>query len=677
MFVSRKPYHLHGKIMETTPNELLAHILTFLHPIDDHLAFLSLVCKRWKAVIEETPCLWKCIHITRVYPFGTTENAKQRNVLRICLSKFGRYVNCLRDHAIAKTFTDPSLRDLLVGLTSLICLDVPLLEWDAIFLKRLQCAKTLEELNLTQYLHSEPAESMPPRLLQQPETLQRSFVTPQHLQIIRHGFPQLKTLKLALDSVALPPSALISFLNRVNLTNLKLFGFGLSHTLSPRIIHNRDMCLKMISSSQRLAALVTRLELRTCPLCFTSDHLRVMLRLMKSLRHLFVGSGMIHRDSKSLLSIESESLLTLGLDGLSTLRMQCLRCNTPELKEFYLTNCIVLTAAFVYSKNLEVMYIRNLSKFYNLKTSSTHLLYLEIAACPMMPVSTLRNFLREHQTIKKLSIIGELTGLTLYGSMCPHLRALNVLLYRVSKLSTIKVDCPSLETFACDVYERGPQFIDDFSGSIPYERSTCSIFINSRKLERVSIHLPNATAISVKCEEIKYLSIVMRETASERKAPLDFQVFAESLSFVRTTNCKFSRYHLRSRHIQNIIVQLCEIESNNEGIPGLDIRTKFIDNLALENCHDIECAELFVQTDKAARHVSFTGCSNLRTVVMSSVVKYPPKIFITKCRNLESIFLPFGNQLSLSNVEVTGWSPIFNIPRQPESCRKVFSLAEN
>ena len=448
-----------------------------------------------------------------------------------------------------------------------------------------------------------------------------------------------------------------------------------SHTLAtsayysqPRHVFKND-CFFTATRFYRDAFRVENL-----PAVFTSDHLRVMLKLMKSLRHLFVGAGMVHRDRKSLLSIESASLLTLGLDGLSTLRMQCLRCNTPNLKEFQLANCLDLTAAFVYSKSLESMCLRNLSSFHNLKSTSTRLSHVELVACPAMPITTLRIFLREHQTIKRLSIIGELTGLTLYGCMCPHLKVLNILLCQVPRLGSIKIDCPTLEYFLCDVYRRGPVIADEFTG-LPHDRSTCSIFIRSRKLERVSINLPNATAIGVKCDELKHLSVTMGETASDRKAPLDFEVIADAVSFIRTTNCKFSRYHLQSTRIGKIAVQLCEMESK-ESIPRLDIHTRAVDKLVFDNCHRLECAELRVKPNRTARHVLFSECNNLQNIVMSRAVKCPPEISIAKCRNLQSILVSSGRQIDFSTVKVTG-CPSLNIPRPQQNCKEELLVGED
>lgn len=250
--------------MDALPNELLAYILAFLHPVYDQLSRLSIVCKRWRDVIENTASLWKCIHFTPSFPQHLSPTKRDRRKLRHCLLKFGNFVTCLRDDT--KTFTDPTFQGLLCRLKNLTRLDVPLLECDLQFLQTLQCANVLEELNLTKATRDDLTEFKWP--LQSTDSLEKGFVSPQHLQMLLLRFPHLKVLKVALDSIASPPPTFIAFLQKVNLRELELTGFSLRSALPPQIIHNRDMCLKTIASSQRLAAIVTRLELKTCPLFF-------------------------------------------------------------------------------------------------------------------------------------------------------------------------------------------------------------------------------------------------------------------------------------------------------------------------------------------------------------------------------------------------------------------------
>ena len=60
----------------------------------------------------------------------------------------------------------------------------------------------------------------------------------------------------------------------------------------------------------------------------------------------------------------------------------------------------------------------------------------------------------------------------------------------------------------------------------------------SREPESLSafpVNWPNATAIAMKCDELKHLSVTMGETASDSKAALDFEVIAGS-SALRTVS---------------------------------------------------------------------------------------------------------------------------------------------
>lgn len=339
--------------------------------------------------------------------------------------------------------------------------------------------------------------------------------------------------------------------------------------------------------------------------------------------------------------------------------MQCLRCNTPVLKEFQLINCLDLTAAFVFSNSLESMCLRNLANIHNLKSTSTRLNHLEFVGCHSMPTTTLRNFLKRHQTISKLSIVGELTGLTLFGAMCPNLKVLNILLCQALKLRSIKIDCPALEHFHCDVHTEPEAF--------PNERSTCTVFVRSKKLEHVSIHLPNATAIAVKCEELGYLSIKMSEAGSDNKAALDFEVISGKITMVATTNCKFSRYYLQSRFIGRLTLESCDMESDGETIPRLEVHTKAIDSLRLVNCHHLQCAELRIRQERLEQ-VSFEECNNLRNIVMSRAVKHTPEMEMVKCRSLESIFLSSGKCIDVSALNVACSNSCLNVPRLPSRC---------
>lgn len=203
--------------------------------------------------------------------------------------------------------------------------------------------------------------------------------------------------------------------------------------------------------------------------------------------------------------------------------------------------------------------------------------------------------------------------------------------------------------------------------AFPNERCTCTVFIRSQKLEHVSIHLPNATAIAVKCEELGYLSVKMSEAGSDNKAALDFEVISGKITMVATTNCKFSRYYLQSRFIGRLTLESCDMESDGETIPRLEVHTKAIDSLRLVNCHHLQCAELRIRQERLEQ-VSFEECNNLRNIVMSRAVKHTPEMEMVKCRSLESIFLSSGKCIDVSALNIACSNSCLNVPRLPPRC---------
>lgn len=67
----------------------------------------------------------------------------------------------------------------------------------------------------------------------------------------------------------------------------------------------------------------------------------------------------------------------------------------------------------------------------------------------------------------------------------------------------------------------------------------CVIFIWSWKFECVLINLFNVIVIVVKCEELKYLSVMMGEILNDSKVVLDFEVIVGIILFICIMNCKF------------------------------------------------------------------------------------------------------------------------------------------
>ena len=150
---------------------------------------------------------------------------------------------------------------------------------------------------------------------------------------------------------------------------------------------------------------------------------------------------------------------------------------------------------------------------------------------------------------------------------------------------------------------------------------------------------------------------------------MEFEVIADNINCLHTTNCKFSRYHLQATDIGTVTLRQCEIYSDGS-TPRLIVHTKSISKLILDNCHNMEFAELRVKPKKAARHVYFYDCSRLRNIAITRAGKTLPKISIVNCKNLQGV--ASGRQDDFSNVFITD-CPLFNIPKQNKTLKTTAS----
>ena len=156
------------------------------------------------------------------------------------------------------------------------------------------------------------------------------------------------------------------------------------------------------------------------------------------------------------------------------------------------------------------------------------------------------------------------------------------------------------------------------------------------------------------------MNVTIGEEAGCLKEPMEFEVIADNINCLHTTNCKFSRYHLQATDIGTVTLRHCEIYSD-ESIPRLIVHTKSIIKLTLDNCHNMEFADLRVKPKKAARHVYIYDCDRLRNIAITRTGKSLPKISIVKCKNLQSV--ASGKQDDFSNVFITD-CPLFNISKR-------------
>lgn len=52
-----------GKSIDDLPNEILARIFWYIHPIKDTLPILAFVCRKWREILSNNSSLWRVIHV--------------------------------------------------------------------------------------------------------------------------------------------------------------------------------------------------------------------------------------------------------------------------------------------------------------------------------------------------------------------------------------------------------------------------------------------------------------------------------------------------------------------------------------------------------------------------------------------------------------------------------------
>ena len=108
--------------MDIVPDEIIAQILSYLHPIYEDLAGYSIICRRWERIIQNTGLLWRHIHLHDDRDARETLEDEYARVLQNCLKTYRQFIQCVRaeDQSL---FIRPELRRLLLTLPNLTRLD--------------------------------------------------------------------------------------------------------------------------------------------------------------------------------------------------------------------------------------------------------------------------------------------------------------------------------------------------------------------------------------------------------------------------------------------------------------------------------------------------------------------------------------------------------------------------
>lgn len=578
--------------MENFPVELLTHIFGFLHPVYDRLPRLSVVCHQWKDIIQTTSCLWEHIHLK---PHQLAE--KEKNIVFRCLREYEAFIKCLRVASLDTVFGYDFwffVRHVTLKMTNLACLDIPTFPWNLGQFTTFRSAENLKELNLYGFWDLSDIQWT------QNYTQPVSLINQGHLQLVRARWTKLEVLKLSINMLRLTDNALMECLNALNLKELQISAYNSSEANIP-MNRNSIKLLKCLLSSNYIS-IITKLDLRY--ISIGHKELRLLLKLLQSLRYLKLCFLDIHRCMTGYQYLDSKSLQYFELDNLPAKNIVRLKCSMPRLRYLMVNGCSNLKSLQVVSSKLEQLCLNFLANLRSLHVTSMTLKRFEVASCESLISKTIDKVLQFNRRIEHCTIRGRLVNVQVSQlEISAALTELCLWITDFSKVQSIQVHCPTLRSFMCNYHSPD----GEFTSSI---HSECCIDIRCNVLLDAYISLPEVKSIDMKCTTIQHLLLNVGQQKFDMPCHV-MRVSAEKrIHTVCANKCIFTRVEFTADEIDNLDFNKCRIDG------GLKLEGNCIDLISMRNVVVSQENIDFIARCNEIRKLLLRECDTLCTVTI-------------------------------------------------------------
>ena len=579
--------------MELLPIELVTQIFGFLHPVYDKLARFSVVCHQWKEIIQTTNSLWEHIHLR---PRQLTE--KEKNIVLRCLREYDDFIKCLRVASLDIVFGGDFwffVHRVTLEMTNLACIDIPTFPWNLEQFVTFKSAEKLKELNI--YGFWDLSNTQWTQNFRQPVSL----ISPGHLQIVKERCIKLKVLKLSINMLRVPEKALMDFVNALDLKELQISAYN-SREANISMNRNSVRLLRCLLLSKYVSK-ITKLDLRYVSI--GHKELRLLLKRLKSLRHLKLCFLDNHRCMTGYQYLDSKSLEYFELDDLPAKNIMRLKCSMPMLRVFLLSGCNNLKSLQVVSSRLERLFLNFLENLKSLHVTSTTLKRFEVANCGSLTLKTIENVLQHNRRIEHCTIRGHLVNQFQLSQMETSgvLTELCLWITDFFKLQQIRVHCPTLKSFMCNYHNTVDH--DQF----PITTTECSIDVQCNVLLDAYISLPRINSIDINCKAIKHL--LLNVSQKKRDTPCRVvRISAEKrLRTFCASKCIFTRVEINAEETDNLHFNSCRIGE-------LKLEGNCIDMIVMRNAKQSQENIDLIARCKEIRKVILRECDTLRSVTV-------------------------------------------------------------
>ncbi|XP_001629801.2 uncharacterized protein LOC5509252 [Nematostella vectensis] len=601
--------------MESLPEEMIAHILSFFHQIYGKLLLLRTVCRKWKIIIDSSSVLWKHIHLddTPDY-FSGKRYLRFHGNLRVCLTRYKKYIHCIRADD-QKFFENIEIRNLLVNLTNLRKLDIPILRWTRYFANTLLSRNLLKHVTIDDY-QREGFYNIPEFSVRALQAGVRSW----DMKSISRVLPSLEVLSLSCRRDKLIRLNIVSILGNLHLNELHL-NVRPDMRRAGRVPIVGVPPLRELLHTQH-ANILTTLEIRCLPVSMNDAVL--FTKGFKSLQHLTLGCISTTNEDNTTLELRSESLKILHLSFMRNCTIEILKCEMHCLEGIAITECYNITSLEIDARILLTLTLRNNCSLKNIETKCSRLSDMEVRNCACLKWKDFQKMLRENQGIKRMELADtESESIEVNERDAPNLRKLAISEADVV-LKRVYIDCPRLEVLKM------------IGSSSPRKRPRgrhkgCSAFISSGSLRKVKIlDVIYIERINIRCVSLKDLLVVRAGLLfSGNSLAIDLRA-AESVGNIMLSDLALKQIHVYSPRIANLMLQSCclatekkgkckvkikcevieELRIIRSGIKRFTLNVPFVRSLTLDSCHRL--AALDVDLTKV-KNIRVERCPNLAT----------------------------------------------------------------
>lgn len=588
--------------MDFLPDEIIAQILSYFHPVYEDLSGYSLICRRWDRIIQNTGLLWRHIHLHEDREAREALHDDYAGVLFNCLKRYRLFIQCIKAED-QSFFSRPELRRLLPTLPNLTSLNVPVLSWSRVFAQSLKCAPVLKSLTIDDYRafvrRRQCSQSGPTRI-------HKRGIRLWDLRVLARQFVSLESLTLNISAIKLYRHCILPVLDQLNLKEFYLecapygvdeLSFESAASLAP---------IKTLMNSRHASTLVS-LDLHYLPI--TTEDLVCYVSNFKRLKQLFVGVSAEHNVcAPSPVILKSESLTTLFLTGLPSANVKALRCVIPNLEVLLISECHHLVSLEVQAMNILSLLLQGCCLLENIKASCRSIHDFLMYECPSIEASMLQNFLTDCPRIKQMELsVGDCEVFELSEQNC---RTLTQLIIRdvTMRLCKLKVHCPTLEYFKCS------------GESAPEKRKNgrsvggCDIEIHANYLRKFQMcDVGSVNRVTVHCIKANVIQITgiqpwRRPVFLELKA-------SQSIDTVFLTGLTIGIVAIKSSTVGNVIIEKCSLAANIKTSRTMRFKCNEIRALRLLRCPRMRRFSLHV---KCVQSLSIDSCSNLRDLDVSA-----------------------------------------------------------